>query len=75
MTKKKKYTPGWQVRKAQESRQILIQQAQRALNDYYEAQELEKQLEENKQLEVTPNINNNREESERTDTVQTDNRQ
>lgn len=78
--KKKKYIPGWQTRKVAEDR-ATIEKAKQALDVYYEAQKIKNQIEEQEEQNVKPsapesepaqedtsNINNTREESERTDT-------
>jgi len=43
MTKKKKYTPGWQQRKVAEDRETL-QKVKDVLDSYYEAKRVEEQV-------------------------------
>lgn len=76
MTRKKKYIPGWQQRKVAEDREVL-QKTKAALDAYYEAKRIEEQVKNLQPLhqpqEVEETQNNNREESERTDTVSQNN--
>ena len=72
--KKKKYTPGWQQQQIAKDRETM-QKAADVLDAYYEAQALKNQLDEQESNTIqqsgntaTPNENNTREESERTDT-------
>ena len=79
MPKKKKYTPGWQVKQVEHDEQTL-EKARKVLDAYYEAQEIKRREEESKvrqqptKNEETSNINNDREESERKDAVKQDNK-
>ena len=72
MTKKKKYIPGWQTRQVQQDRQ-LIEKAKKVLDEYYDKYEQAEEQEEPalQQPQSTKNNkveNNDREESERTET-------